>query len=170
MLQVQKLLFSATLTRDPSQIQTLNLKNPKYISVQDSTPNLDSHRNPIDFNQAHTLPSTLREHMLILPSALKPLHLIELLHRENSEEILAGEDQDGDVKDPLKSSLRNVLCFTKSVESARRLVGLLRNFEEIWKWNGGVDKGLEIREYSSDLGKGERKEILKDFKGGKIDM
>lgn len=33
----QKLLFSATLTRDPSKISALNLRNPKYFVVQ-STP------------------------------------------------------------------------------------------------------------------------------------
>jgi len=30
----QKLLFSATLTRDPSKIAALNLRNPKYFLVQ----------------------------------------------------------------------------------------------------------------------------------------
>lgn len=30
----QKLLFSATLTRDPSKIAALNLRNPKYLVVQ----------------------------------------------------------------------------------------------------------------------------------------
>ena len=30
----QKLLFSATLTRDPAKIAALNLKDPKYFVVQ----------------------------------------------------------------------------------------------------------------------------------------
>lgn len=33
--QVQKLLFSATLTRDPAKIAALELRNPRYISVQE---------------------------------------------------------------------------------------------------------------------------------------
>jgi ATP-dependent RNA helicase DDX51/DBP6 len=32
----QKLLFSATLTRDPSKIAALELRNPKYFVIQDS--------------------------------------------------------------------------------------------------------------------------------------
>lgn len=32
----QKLLFSATLTRDPSRIAGLELRNPKYFVIQDS--------------------------------------------------------------------------------------------------------------------------------------
>ena len=33
----QKLLFSATLTRDPSKIAAIKLRNPKYIVVQGSS-------------------------------------------------------------------------------------------------------------------------------------
>ena len=36
----QKLLFSATLTRDPSKISALNLRHPKYFVVQSATDNL----------------------------------------------------------------------------------------------------------------------------------
>jgi ATP-dependent RNA helicase DDX51/DBP6 len=36
MTSCQKLLFSATLTRDPSKIATLDLRDPKYFIVQGS--------------------------------------------------------------------------------------------------------------------------------------
>lgn len=156
------------MTRDPSQIQTLNLRNPKYVSVQDSTSTSTRDQDGeeiIGFNQVQTVPSTLIEHMLILPSSLKPLYLIELLHRKS--EMIGETISLGPIK--------HALCFTKSLESAKRLVSLLRNFEEIYAsvaGNGDDDdfSPLEIREYSSDLNKVEKREILKEFKEGKVDM
>lgn len=155
------------MTRDPSQIQTLNLRNPKYVSVQDSTSSSTTNQDGeeiIGFNQVQTLPSTLIEHMLILPSSLKPLYLIELLHRkpEMAEETTS------------LGPIKNALCFTKSLESAKRLVSLLRNFEEIYaslmEEENDNFSPLEIREYSSDLNKVEKREILKEFREGKVDV
>lgn len=129
----------------------------------------------VGFNQVQTLPSTLIEHMLILPSSMKPLYLIELLRRNRNgagskleSEPLATATSDPQVQGPIK----NALVFTKSLESAKRLVSLLRNFEEIYAQAAGSNGKalLQIREYSSDLNKGEKKTILKDFRDGKIDM
>ncbi|KAI8086422.1 P-loop containing nucleoside triphosphate hydrolase protein [Halteromyces radiatus] len=93
---VQKLLFSATLTKDPGKIAGLHLTDPEYISVQ--------HDNDETNQPQYTTPAGLKEYMLTCPSAKKPLFLIYLLHH-------------------LK--IKSGLCFTKSVESTRQLQILL---------------------------------------------
>ncbi|WFD34692.1 RNA helicase [Malassezia cuniculi] len=99
---VQKLLFSATLTRDPAKLGALKLRNPQYVSVGDGA-----------MEERYAFPPLLHEHMVITDAASKVLHLIALLH---------------DGPDPV----RQALCFTKSVEAANRLVRLLTFFEECW--------------------------------------
>ena len=58
----QKLLFSATLTRDPSKIAALNLRDPKYFIVQNRTKNdSPSESGIVDVvMEKFTMPATLR--------------------------------------------------------------------------------------------------------------
>jgi len=52
----QKLLFSATLTRDPGKVAALNLRDPKYFIVQS---HVEGHQT-IDFAmEKFTMPATL---------------------------------------------------------------------------------------------------------------
>ncbi|ORX54086.1 DEAD-domain-containing protein [Hesseltinella vesiculosa] len=68
---VQKLLFSATLTKDPGKIASLHLVDPEYISVQgmDGT------------QQQYATPAGLKEHMTMCATAKKPVVLIYLLYQ-----------------------------------------------------------------------------------------
>ncbi|ORX40806.1 P-loop containing nucleoside triphosphate hydrolase protein [Kockovaella imperatae] len=68
----QKLLFSATLTRDPAAIASLKLHNPQYLIVQSIKSN--------DTN-TFSLPDTLSERYIVTLATLKPLVLIHLLHQ-----------------------------------------------------------------------------------------
>ncbi|KAL0084475.1 P-loop containing nucleoside triphosphate hydrolase protein [Phycomyces blakesleeanus] len=99
---IQKLLFSATLTKDPAKIAGLHLTDPEYISVQvigdDST------------RPEYTTPAGLKEHMVVCNADQKPLMMIYLLHQVG---ITSG------------------LCFTKSVESTQRLQLLIEAYEEL---------------------------------------
>ncbi|GAA5955809.1 hypothetical protein JCM3765_001858 [Sporobolomyces pararoseus] len=147
----QKLLFSATLSRDPAKIDALHLHRPIYISVEDA---LDPHAEDeqIDDELKFTFPAELSEHMIISPSTHKPLYLFHLLHT---------------------LSITSALCFTKSVESATRLAKLVEFFEEASQKSGGEDreqKRVVVKAYSSELAPGERKKVLKDFKAGEIQM
>lgn len=57
-LQTQKLLFSATLSRDPAKIAALHLHRPIYVSVEDAIdPNNED--DEIDEELKFTLPATL---------------------------------------------------------------------------------------------------------------
>ncbi|SAL95545.1 hypothetical protein [Absidia glauca] len=132
---VQKLLFSATLTKDPGKIAGLHLTDPEFISVQ---------RQGSETNQPqYTTPAGLKEYMTICSTDKKPLTVIYLLHQ-------------------LK--IKSGLCFTKSVESTRRLKMLLDTYG---KQTGA---GLNIVEYSSDLKASQRKSLLAQFKEGHIDL
>ncbi len=134
---VQKLLFSATLTRDPAKVAALQLRKPVYVSVRhdassasasasaaaaaaaDGEAGDDAGANAGGASQPHgqgqgdegeyAIPATLREHMVITTTAEKPMVLFHLLTRS-------------------KNPLRKALVFTKSVEAARRLHKLLEFF------------------------------------------
>lgn len=58
----QKLLFSATLTRDPSKIVALNLREPKYFIVQGSTrAHADNEESIVDVvMEKYTMPASLK--------------------------------------------------------------------------------------------------------------
>ncbi|CAG8480773.1 5060_t:CDS:10 [Paraglomus occultum] len=132
---LQKLLFSATLTRNPAKIASLQLQNPQYVAVQGA----------LTDDVRYTLPSTLKEYMIITESSQKPLIVLHILH--NLE-------------------IKSALCFTKSVESAHRLALLIQFFEQMHRPEGK----FTASEYSSDLSQQERTNILKRFKEGELKL
>ncbi|CAG8572651.1 11608_t:CDS:10, partial [Ambispora gerdemannii] len=99
------------------------------------------------------------EYMIITSSSEKPLVVLHLLHNYH---------------------ISAALCFTKSVESAHRLSKLIQFFEASFSNNAGKpsdndnkdidEKQIVATEYSSDLSKKERIQILNKFKAGKIHM
>ncbi|KAF9522065.1 P-loop containing nucleoside triphosphate hydrolase protein [Crepidotus variabilis] len=153
----QKLLFSATLTRDPGKISALDLRNPKYFVVQGS----DSKEVFVSDGQTSSvalmdvvmekfsMPATLSEHMVVTDTSQKPLiffHLVNTL------------------------KVTNALVFTKSAESTTRLVRLFEFFEdELCRASTSLDRTrLVVKAYSSDLPGAERKLILDQFKKQEI--
>jgi ATP-dependent RNA helicase DDX51/DBP6 len=147
---VQKLLFSATLTRDPAKIVELRLRDASFISVEDS---VDGERQAgVDWQDSFALPATLTEHLLVTSTADKPLDLLYLLYLREPE------------------PLRQVLCFTKSVESAARLVKLLEFFDNAWRLTHADHKALAVREHSSELRGSQRSALLNDIKSGSVDV
>ncbi|KAF9565973.1 ATP-dependent RNA helicase dbp6 [Mortierella alpina] len=101
-LSVQKLLFSATLTRNPAKIASLQLSDPQYVAVQEGGQDGDE-------KQKYTTPAGLTEHMIVCDTSEKPLMVLHLLHH---------------------LQVRSALCFTKSVESAHRLYKLIQLYEK----------------------------------------
>ncbi|WVR08741.1 hypothetical protein IAU60_005799 [Kwoniella sp. DSM 27419] len=143
----QKLMFSATLTRDPAKVAALDLTSPQYYIVQSSS--LPSA--PTAIGEQFALPSSLTEKMLILPPQLKPLNLIHLIHHADY-----GVDK--------------ALVFTKSVEAADRLVRLLEYFEDAYVLGGGGGKRVVVRGYTGELKAGERRKLLAEFGEGKVNL
>jgi ATP-dependent RNA helicase DDX51/DBP6 len=69
MISCQKLLFSATLTRDPSKIAALDLRDPKYFIVQSSDQG-GSETQILDVvMEKFSMPSTLIVRIKSLPSS-----------------------------------------------------------------------------------------------------
>ncbi|KAK0223191.1 DEAD-domain-containing protein [Armillaria fumosa] len=147
----QKLLFSATLTRDPSKIAVLELREPKYFVIHSSRPEKDANSGLLDMvMEQFTMPESLTEHMIVCESSQKPLHFFYLIHAHN---------------------VLNCLVFTKSAESTTRLVRLFEYFEQ--SRANGHDNGYKpivIHPYSSDLGTAERKSVLEKFKAQEIQI
>lgn len=140
----QKLLFSATLTRDPAKVAALDLSSPQYFIVQSPSHPLSASA----VGSSFALPAELTERMLILPPALKPLNLIHLIHSSSFNATPA-------------------LVFTKSVEAATRLVKLLEFFEDAFI---GSTKRVTVRAYTRDMAPAERKRLLADFAAGDVDV
>lgn len=138
----QKLLFSATLTRDPGKLASLDLRDPKYFVVQSQTER--DRADALDLlSERFTMPATLMEHMIICEPSVKPLILLHLIYTR---------------------SIRNALVFTKSSESTSRLSRLIKFFQEA----GTEYERVILRAYSSDLPASERKSILDKFKSQEI--
>ncbi|KAF9448312.1 DEAD-domain-containing protein [Macrolepiota fuliginosa MF-IS2] len=143
----QKLLFSATLTRDPGKIAALDLREPKYFVVQKSK-DLDEQNHVLDVMEKFSMPSTLQEHMIVCESSQKPLMFFHLVFGR---------------------MVTDALVFTKSAESTARLVKLFDFFQK-WRQSRSEDPPLVVRAYSSDLPMGERKTILEQFKAQEINI
>ncbi|KAJ6630973.1 P-loop containing nucleoside triphosphate hydrolase protein [Mycena sp. CBHHK59/15] len=142
----QKLLFSATLTRDPGKLAALELRDPKYFVVQEKTGGPGVLDVAMD---KFTMPATLTEHMLVCESSLKPLVFFHLVYEHG---------------------VTNALVFTKSAESTTRLVRLFEFFDNARRTGTGVPSAFVARAYSSDLSASERKSILDKFRAQEIQI
>ncbi|UZJ51358.1 hypothetical protein CBS101457_000678 [Exobasidium rhododendri] len=161
---VQKLLFSATLTRDPAKILALKLRNAAFVSVEEEEEEVGEkadnedgaqwegrQTNFIDRQVNFTLPASLREHMMVMKGEEKPLHLLHLLFTHEPR-------------------LRQALCFTKSIENAARLVKLINFFQQVEGSSLPREDRIVVKEYSSDLTIHQRRQLLSSFKENKIDL
>ncbi|KAJ7758853.1 DEAD-domain-containing protein [Mycena maculata] len=143
----QKLLFSATLTRDPGKLAALELRNPKYFVVQEKNDGPGVLDVAMD---KFTMPATLTEHMLVCEPSLKPLAFFYLVYER---------------------AVTNALVFTKSAESTARLVRLFDFFDTARRIGiGGEPSAVTAHAYSSDLSASERKSILDKFRAREIQI
>ncbi|KAJ2802622.1 ATP-dependent RNA helicase dbp6 [Coemansia guatemalensis] len=142
--RVQKLLFSATLTRDPASIARLKLTRPQYISVTDGDGEGESAS-----TGTFTFPSSLQEFYAACPAEEKPLWLIYMLWER---QISGG------------------VCFTKSLEAAHRLAQVVQAWTAEVPADAWVGNKIVVAEYSSDLTAAERARIMRLFKQGAINL
>ncbi|KAI9315750.1 P-loop containing nucleoside triphosphate hydrolase protein, partial [Dichotomocladium elegans] len=137
---VQKLLFSATLTKNPAKIAGLHLTEPEYIAVQNQKGSEG------DTGPEYTTPEGLKEFMMVTTAEHKPLVLLYVLHQ---------------------FSIKSCLCFTRSAESTAKLKALVEAFEGEETQQG--DR-LVVSDYSSDLPIARRKALLEKFQHGEINV
>ncbi|KAL2314171.1 ATP-dependent RNA helicase dbp6 [Schizosaccharomyces pombe] len=139
---LQKLVFSATLTRDPSKIASLKLHNPRLVLVQNKDMEVDDGGEIEDDAIVFSVPPTLQEYHVSVSSE-KPILLYHLIHSKN---------------------LTNILCFVKSNEAAARLHRLLELIHE--SLNQSFSCGL----FTSSLSRDERKKIISRFATGDLNL
>ena len=182
--RVQKVVLSATMTRDIGQLNALKLFRPTLV-VMEGSHGLEDHPN----EQA-----TLALPELIVESAvkaedesLKPLYLLELLRRESMigstivrDPLSSGapfpksDDESSAISETLGSisevaqqstptdGTRGVLIFTKSNENAARLGRLLALLE--------ASLANTIGTLTSTISTSSRRKIIQSFNAGKISI
>ena len=91
---LQKLLFSATLTRNPSKLAALHLIRPRSVSVSATQTSSSS-------VARFTFAPTLQDTFVVCRDDQKPLVLMHLLHST-------------------RKTIRSVVCFASSVEATHR--------------------------------------------------
>jgi len=145
-LPLQKLLFSATLSQNPEQLEQLNLFEPKlYTSIVKPKDILERPSSMIsseaeegfDFIGQYTTPAELREFVVTCSSNFKKPQI--LYHLLTSKEM------------------KKVLVFTNSLEHTNFLSILLKEY------------GLSAGELSSQIGV-KRKRMLNKFNSGTVDI
>lgn len=143
---LQKLLFSATLSQNPEQLERLNLFEPKlYTSVVKPKDILEKSSTMIgsgleegfDTVGQYTTPAELREFVVTCTSGLKKPQILH--HLLTSKEM------------------KKVLVFTNSLEHTNFLSILLKEY------------GLSVGELSSQIGV-KRKRMLNKFNSGTFDI
>lgn len=156
---LRKILASATLTRNPAKLVDLALRHPMHITASDVGPGrgqaMCGGEDVADDDGAATdrvvpneparamrvvLPRGLREFMYVCEEARKPAAVIYLVE----EAQLGGPS----------------LCFTRSVESTRRLALLLAR----------ACPQRRLAAYSTDLSPEGRARLLRQFTEGQLDL
>ncbi|KAJ6659160.1 hypothetical protein lerEdw1_019463 [Lerista edwardsae] len=139
-LPLQKLLFSATLTRNPEKLQQLGLHRPQLFTPAAASEEEEEEKGAAQRagQKEYALPEGLSQYYVPCSLGSRPLVLLHFLQR-------------------LRFS--RVLCFVNSKETSHRLFLLVRAF-------GGV----AVAEFSSRLSPSERKRTLKEFEQGKLQL
>ena len=137
--QLRKLLFSATLTKDPQKLASLGLVNPKHFDAHHLSS--ETHGS----SQRYSMPPALSEFTVECTAEQKPLVLLALLLDQLRQQ---GQE------DSAKSI---VVVFTSSLDSTHRLVRLL---QLLWG-SAGFGHSASVAEFSSALNQKQRSGLMK---------
>ena len=147
-VQLRKLLFSATLTKDPKKLSSLGLINPKhYDAHQLNKKKLRSNNNSTDSHtpSSYSLPDSLSEFMVQCTAEQKPLVLLAVILEQG---LL---DKSSDITNGI------VVVFTSSKDSTHRLARLL---QLLWV-AAGYGQSENVAEFSSSMNQKQRAELVR---------
>jgi ATP-dependent RNA helicase DDX51/DBP6 len=133
-VQLRKLLFSATMTKDPQKLASLGLVNPKYYDAH----HLKAGGGTGSTSQRYTMPVGLSEFTVECTAEQKPLFLLALLLEHKRQGSI-------------------LVVFTASLDSTHRLARLL---QLLWKASGIGDPSC-VAEFSSALSQTQRTSLVK---------
>lgn len=153
-VQLRKLLFSATLSKDPRKISSIGLVNPKHYDAlhlkshsQKTKDHSDTNSHTYQEQQSYyALPEALSESTLVCSAEQKPLVLLALL-LEHAEMNKKGSMNDG-------NSI--IVVFTSSLDSTHRLARLL---QILWA-AAGYGPVTAVAEFSSALTQQQRASLI----------
>jgi ATP-dependent RNA helicase DDX51/DBP6 len=156
-VQLRKLLYSATLTKDPQKLASLGLVNAKHfdahhLAINDKSNdggNDSSYTSHLTSHQRYSVPDSLSEFKVECTAEQKPLVLLALLLELKQRE---SNNQEGE--NPTNGI---VVVFTSSVDSTHRLARLL---QLLWG-AAGYGPTAAIAEFSSALNHKQRSRLLK---------
>ena len=151
-ISLRKMLFSATMTKDPQKLAALGLVHPKHFDVNDFRGPSEKSNHYIEQKnlQKYSIPSTLEEFVVECKEQQKPLVLIALV-QELCTAIESNEQ-------------KIIVVFTKSIDSTHRLARLL---QILWG-SAGYGSTSEIAEYNGNIKQKHRQQILERCTEGKI--
>jgi ATP-dependent RNA helicase DDX51/DBP6 len=132
-VQLRKLLFSATMTKDPQKLASLGLINPKFYDAHHLKAGAGR-----GSSQRYTMPVGLSEYTVECTAEQKPLFLLALLLEHKCEGSI-------------------LVVFTASLDSTHRLARLL---QLLWK-EGGIGDPSCVAEFSSALNQTQRSSLVK---------
>jgi|EP00505_MAST-04D_sp_SCG-Rhode-Island_P003556 ATP-dependent RNA helicase DDX51/DBP6 len=137
---LRKLLFSATLTNDPEKMSSMELVNPRFVSLKETASSMS-----VDQEEQHQYhaPEGLVEHRIVCESRDKPIVLFQLL------ESFRNKDR--------------TIIFASSVEATHRLCALLQIMEEEFGALGYANGDTERDESSNDVTLGLRLDEKSSF-------
>lgn len=156
-VQLRKLLYSATLTRDPQKLASLRLVNPKHFDARRLRESGDTTESG---SNKYSMPRTLSEYLVECTAEQKPMVLLALileqLHILSNEED-DDDDQNDEDNDDSPKKKKMIAVFTSSVDTTHRLTRLL---QILWKAAdlGGVTSS--VAEFSSSLTQSERSQLV----------
>jgi ATP-dependent RNA helicase DDX51/DBP6 len=134
-VQLRKLLYSATMTKDPQKLAALRLVNPKHFDAHHLSGNSNSAR-------LYSMPEKLKEHTVECTAEQKPIVLLALLLEQLEQNRSSGKSI--------------IVVFTSSLESTHRLARLL---QLLWGSAGYGDPSL-VAEFSSALNQTQRSQLM----------
>jgi len=142
-VQLRKMLFSATLTKDPRKLASLGLINPKHYDAHHIKEQDTVSSNKRDVQGAYSLPQTLEESMVECTAEQKPLVLLSLILEQIQRDDTSGEPG-------------IVVVFTSSVDSTHRLARLL----QLLYAQAGYGPSRSVAEFSSVLTQNQRSKLM----------
>jgi len=147
-VQLRKLLFSATMTKDPRKLASLGLINPKLFDAHHLSVNRQNKHSASKSSasiSSYSLPEGLSESMVECTAEQKPLVLLACLLEQG---LL---DKTNNWKNGI------VVVFTSSVDSTHRLARLLQLLWSMAKYG----KSTCVVEFSSALTQKQRAKLMK---------
>ena len=144
-VQLRKMLYSATMTKDPQKLASLRLVNPKFYDAH----HLDGKK--IDRVGLYSMPDKLQEYAIECTAEQKPIVLLAVLLEQLENHA---NNQKNNITQNHKSLM---VVFTSSLESTHRLTRLL---QLVWGSEKVAGESHAVAEFSSALSQSQRSHFM----------